>query len=175
MYSSLNAVTTAALQNGAYAFSRDGLLDGSEYLSADGRIKILSQLVERNGVKVITPEQSPPRPIQPNNTVVRLDIPHPESQLQRKEVEKKQKNNMVVYVAIHQSRSAATCIGLFAEKSLAWGACLKSKASCAVSCTLVDERQDIITDNMPSVSARVVGSGTHTWFVKMQEVDGAEK
>ena len=167
VYSTLNSVTTAALRHGAYAFSREGLLDGSEYLSAKGRIKILTQATERSGVKAAVHVQSHSRP----GEIVRLDIPHPQQQGKRFS---KKDGRDIAYLAIHQSRHAATCIGLFTEKSLAWGACLKSKASYTTSGKWVEGSQHIIANNMPGVSARLVGSGLHTWFVQVHEIDSVD-
>ncbi|KAF3034141.1 hypothetical protein E8E12_002786 [Didymella heteroderae] len=50
-YSSIDSVTAGAIEHGAYTFSREGLLDGSEYLNATGRVKIQSQLVQQSGTE----------------------------------------------------------------------------------------------------------------------------
>ncbi|KAF1844322.1 uncharacterized protein K460DRAFT_290221 [Cucurbitaria berberidis CBS 394.84] len=165
VYSTIDSVTLGAFKHGAYTFSREGLLDGSEYLSSTGRIKILSQAVENHGVKALVPDRS--RSLDDEH--VRLDIPHPTNQ---EEVNTKEAARETVFLAIHQSPYVACCIGLFTEKSLAWGACLKDKASYAVSGTLLEEERSIGAKNMPQITARLVGSGRHSWFVQPHEIDG---
>lgn len=172
VYSSIDSVTLGAFKHGAYTFSREGFLDGSEYLSPTGRIKILSQAVETHGVKAaVVPERRRRRSLGGGGEEpVRLDIPHPAAS--QEEVVTIEEEREVVFLAIHRGPHTAFCIGLFAELSLAWGACLKNKASYDVSGTLVDEERSIGAKNMPHVAARLVGSGRHSWFVQVHEVDG---
>ena len=167
VYSNLNSVTTAALRHGAYAFSREGLIDGSEYLSAQGRIKIRAQPIERTGFRAVISIQNHSEP----GEIVRLDIPHPQTQ-ERRTLRHLDRN--IVYLAIHENRVSASCIGLFPDKNLAWGACMKSKASCTASGTWVDQSQYFIADNMPQASARLVGSGVEMWFVQVHEIDSVD-
>ncbi|CAO2652561.1 Nn.00g008440.m01.CDS01 [Neocucurbitaria sp. VM-36] len=165
VYSTIDSVTLGAFKHGAYTFSREGFLDGSEYLSPTGRIKILSQAVEAHGVKAVVPDRSQSLQGEP----VRLDIPHPANQ---GEVDTTEVDRETLFLAIHQGPYTAFCIGLFAEKSLAWGACLKNRASYTISGTLIDEDRTIGANNMPRITARLVGSGRHSWFVQVHEVDG---
>lgn len=161
-------MTAGAFRHGAYTFSKEGLLDGSEYLSPNGRIRIISQAVQRSGPTATTPEKT--RSL--NGEPVRLDIPHPES---RKEETAKPKelveHKEEIFLAIQQAPRNAFCIGLFSTKSLAWGACLKDKAWLAWSDTLVEEERSIRKNNMPEVSARLVGSGRQSWFVQAYGID----
>jgi hypothetical protein len=165
VYSTLNSVTLAAFKHGAYTFSREGVLDGSEYLSPTGRIKIISLAVQGVGAKAAGPEQS--RNL--DGGPVRLDIPHPGAQM--KETPSNGNKNLV-YLAIRQGPHEASCIGVFVDKSVAWGACLRDKAMCALSFTLRDEEKGIGLNNMPQVTSRLVGSGRHVWHVEEHRIEG---
>jgi hypothetical protein len=165
VYSTIDSVTLAAFKHGAYTFSREGLLDGSEYLSPSGRIKILPLAMQRSGVKAIVSERSQSLDAGP----VRLDIPHPKDNTP---VLATVKGKETAYLAIRQGPNAASCIGVFADKSLAWGACLKDKAMCASAFEVCDEERSIGMQNMPQVSCRLVGSGRHTWRVEQHAMDG---
>jgi hypothetical protein len=173
VYSNINSVTLAAFIHGAYTFSREGLLDGSEYLSPTGRIKIVSHTVQSTGPTAAVPEESKNEDV----GLMRLDIPHP-GQIPRIDstqslpILKFRNSKDAVFLAIHEGPKSAFCIGLFTSKSLAWGACLKDKAWLAWSDTLVEEEGGVGEDNMPQASARLVGSGRHIWFVRAHEVDG---
>jgi hypothetical protein len=166
LYSTFDSVTLGALKHGAYTFSREGLLDGSEYLSSTGRIKIAQTTVQRSGVKVIVPE----RTCSLDGEHVRLDIPHPQSQ---DETKREPITGEAVFLAIRRGPSAASWVGIFSDKSLAWGACLKDKAMCATTGTLCDEERSMSTNNMPQVSGRLVGSGRHTWLVEEHVIHGS--
>jgi hypothetical protein len=169
IYSTFDAVTLGALKHGAYTFSREGMLDGSEYLSPTGRIRLVQTTVQYSGTKAMLPERSRSLDGEP----LRLDIPHPESQ------EEKPRDLSVprepVYLAVRQGPNAASWIGVFEDKSLAWGACLKDKAMCATSDELCDEKRSIGLNNMPQVSGRLVGSGRFTWMVKQHIIDAYER
>jgi hypothetical protein len=170
VYSSINSVTAGAFKNGAYTFSREGLLDGSEYLSPTGRIKIRSQAVQQYGLEAATPDEGK---ASPKDESVRFDIPHPDSQ--GTVCEKTSKNTEPrerVFLAIQQTPDAAVCIGVFTKKSLAWGACLKNRAAYTLSGCLSEESQTIDMHGMPQVKARLEKSGLHTWSVKSHEIDG---
>lgn len=166
VHSTINSVTAAALRHGAYTFSREGLLDGSEYLSSTGRIRIMSQVIQHTGVAVAIPDRS--RSLEGEH--VRLDIPHPKSQ-ESVTLESKSEPKETVFLAIHKGPRAAVCIGLFTRRSLAWGACLKDKAWYARSGALVEEERSVGVKNMPQISARLVGSGRHTWIVQPHEIN----
>lgn len=170
VYSSINTVTAGAFRHGAYAFSREGVWDGTEYLSPTGRIKILSQAVQRRGMRATVPGEGRSKSMY--GEPVRLDIPHPSASQEDvgcRAVEERE----VVFLAVHEGPRGAVCIGVFADKAVAWGACLKSKAACAVMGTLRDEEQCIVEENMPKVVARVVGSGNHAWFVQVHGIDSS--
>jgi hypothetical protein len=174
VYSSIDTVTLAAFMHGAYTFSRGGLLDGSEYLSSTGRIKIVSHAVQSTGATAAVPEEYPK---EGEGELMRLDIPHPgqDSRVdstQSLPILRSQKSKEDVFLAIHEGPQSALCIGLFTSKSLAWGACLKDKAWLAWSDTLVEEERGVGEGNMPQASARLVGSGRHAWFVRAHEVAG---
>jgi hypothetical protein len=165
VYSTFDSVTLGALKHGAYAFSREGVLDGSEYLSPTGRIKIVQTTVQQSGVKVIVPE----RTCSLDGEHVRLDIPHPQSQ---EEAQRSSVTREAVYLAVRQGPSTASWIGPFSDKTLAWGACLKDKAMCSTTGTLCDEQRSVGVKNMPHVSGRIVGSGRYTWLVEEHLVHG---
>ncbi|KAH7406919.1 hypothetical protein DE146DRAFT_753461 [Phaeosphaeria sp. MPI-PUGE-AT-0046c] len=166
VYSTFDAVTLGALQHGAYTFSREGILDGSEYLSPTGRIKIVQTDVQRSGVKVVVPERSHSL----DGEHVRLDIPHPQSQEER--ASKVDGPRRAVYLAVREDVRSASWIGVYEDKSLAWGACLKDKAMCTVAHTLSKEVTNIGDKNMPQVSGRLGGLGRVTWMTQEYQVDG---
>jgi hypothetical protein len=168
VYSTYDTVTLGAFKHGAYTFSREGLLDGSEYLNPTGRIRIVPTNVQQNGVRAMVPERSQSVGGEP----MRLDIPHPESQSEVPIESATAKE--AVYVAVREGPSGASWIGVFQEKSLAWGASLKDKAMCAMADTLCDEQRSIGVNNMPQVSGRLVGSGRYVWKVEEHRIDGAD-
>jgi hypothetical protein len=165
VYSTFDSVTLGALKHGAYTFSREGLLDGSEYLSSTGRIKLVQTTVQQDGVKAIVPE----RTCSLDGEHVRLDIPHPQS---REEPEEDLTTGEAVFLATRQGPNVASWVGVFSDESLAWGACLKDKAMCAATGALCDEQRSIGTNNMPQVSGRIVGSGRYTWLVEEHAILG---
>jgi hypothetical protein len=174
VYSSIDAVTLAAFKRGAYTFSREGLLDGSEYLSPTGRIRIVSHAVQSTGATAAVPEESQK---EGDGGLMRLDIPHPGQDARVDSTQslpmlRSQRLKEGAFLAIHEGPQSAFCIGLFTSKSLAWGACLKDKAWLAWSDTLVEEERSVGEGDMPQARARLVGSGRHTWFVRAHEVDG---
>ena len=190
IYSTVDSVTAGAIEHGAYTFSREGLIDGSEYLNLTGRIKIQSQLVQQSGTEVAVSVRShslDERPAQ-QNVPIRLDIPHPESRSNTlsytnrfniphagaqstTSLKSVSKPKETVFLAVRQGPTAAHCLGVYARLSLAWGACLKNKASCALSATLSEETSDVDAKGMPRVTARLHGCGQHTWFVAAREMD----
>lgn len=165
VYSTIDSVTLAAFKHGAYTFSREGLLDGSEYLSPSGRIKIVPLAMQRSGAKATVTERSQG----PDGRPVRLDIPHPGDHTP---VLPRIEGKEMAYLAIRKGPSTASCIGVFMDKSLAWGACLKDKTMCATTFILCDEERSIALHNMPQVSGRLVGSGRHIWLVEQHAIDG---
>ncbi|KAI1509417.1 hypothetical protein Ptr86124_011497 [Pyrenophora tritici-repentis] len=174
VYSSIDTVTADAFRHGAYSFSKEGLLDGSEYLSPTGRIKIVSHAVQSMGVSAVLPEDnsSPKQPDRP----MRLDIPHPQASRfdSQQDISGSTTSNTTVFLALHEGPKSAFCVGLYTTKTLAWGACLKDKAWLEVSDALVEEERDVLEGDMPQISARLVGNGRHKWFVKAFDVDGKE-
>ena len=172
VYSTFDSVTLGALKHGAYTFSREGLLDGNEYLSPTGRIKLVRTSVQHAGIRAPVLERS----ISLDGGHVRLDIPHPASGDNEMDraipvIETTSAKNMV-FVANRKGPQATSWIGVFADKSLAWGACLKDKAMCAVTMPLTDEVRSIGINNMPEVSGRLAGTGRFTWVVEQHVVDG---
>lgn len=188
VYSTVDTVTSGAIEHGAYSFSREGLLDGCEYLSPSGRIKLQSQTVQRTGTEAAVSLRShslDERRVKQTGPV-RSDIPHPDSQSNIQEVQHPGAQSMIslnnlskmketVFLGIRQGPTAANCLGVFASPSLAWGACLKNKASCALINTLSEESRAINAEGLPSVSGRLHGCGQHTWFVVAKEVDASAR
>ena len=174
VFSTFNLVTSGAFAHGACKFSREGLLDGNEYLSPTGRIKLVRTTVQNNGVRVSVPEYSD----SPRTIHVRLDIPHPEAPMdvscQQTQEDEKRAGRSRVFLAVRAGPYATSWIGVFADKSLAWGACIKDKAMCAVSTTLSDETRTTGLNNLPQVTGRLVGSGRFTWMVEEHGVDDSK-
>ncbi|KAF9695593.1 hypothetical protein EKO04_006627 [Ascochyta lentis] len=195
VYSTVDSVTAGAIENGAYTFSREGLLDGSEYLNPTGRIKIRSQLLEQSGTEAAVSvrnhslDESSPGQHGP----IRPDIPHPDlgsntlskttenhgssHHAARSAISIKSLNQPreTVFLAIRQGPTAAHCLGVCAKKSLAWGSCLKNKASCALSSTLSEESRHVNEHEMPRATARIHGCGQHVWLVVAREIDGTAR
>lgn len=186
VYSTVDTVTAGAIEHGAYSFSRDGLLDGTEYLSPNGRIKIQPQKVQHTGTEATisvcshsldgVPERQP--------VPTRSDIPHPDSQKDKSSTQRLgaqstaslvdlSKAKQTVFLGIRLGPTTAYCLGVFARPNLAWGTCLKNKASCALTATLSEECRNIDADGLPYASGRLHGRGQHVWFVMAQEVDAS--
>jgi hypothetical protein len=168
VYSTFDSVTLGAFEHGAYTFSREGLLDGSEYLSPTGRIRIARTDVQRTGVKATLPERSQSL----DGEHIRLDIPHPHSSPEEAAKQPPIAKN-IVFLAIREGPAAASWMGVYEDKSLAWGACLKDKSMCAMTAQLCEETRSIGINNMPQVSGRLVGSGRYTWMVQQHPIDGS--
>ncbi|KAF1347383.1 hypothetical protein EJ07DRAFT_34687, partial [Lizonia empirigonia] len=177
VYSTIDSVTAGAIEHGAYTFSREGLLDGSEYLSPTGRIKIRPQLLEQSGTeaRVSVRSHSLDERLARQDGPIRSDIPHPDSRSntlsQTARLIPHPAAHKKVFLGIRQGPTAAHCFGVYAKQSLAWGACLKNKASCGLSGTLSEESRDVDEQGMPRATARLYGCGQHTWFVAVKEVD----
>lgn len=189
VYSTIDSVTAGAIEHGAYTFSREGLLDGSEYLNPTGRIKIRPQLLEQSGTEARVSVRSHSLDERPatQDGPIRSDIPHPDSRSNTlsqtawpiphpaahstPNLIDTSKSKEKVFLGIRQGPTAAHCFGVYAKQSLAWGACLKNKASCGLSGTLSEESRDVDEQGMPRATARLHGCGQHTWFVAVKEVD----
>ncbi|KAF1914753.1 hypothetical protein BDU57DRAFT_303526 [Ampelomyces quisqualis] len=168
IYSTFDSVSLGAFKHGAYTFSREGLLDGSEYLNPTGRIRIVPTSVQQSGVRAIFPERSQSL----GGETMRLDIPHPESQAEVPIESTTAKE--ALYMAVREGPRGASWIGVFQDKSLAWGASLKDKAMCAMADPLCDEQRTVGVNNMPLVSGRLVGSGRYVWKVEEHWIDSAD-
>ncbi|KAI8932686.1 hypothetical protein NX059_010180 [Plenodomus lindquistii] len=198
VYSSINTVTAGAFKHGAYAFSKEGMVDGSEYLSANGRIKILRTTLQSSGPTASVPEKT----ILPSGEPVRLDIPHPDASVTwtwtyppprpssahsptlptlappnnaeatQKPQENDKRKGRQVFLALHQTKQITHPIAVLTTKSLAWAACLKDKAWLACSDVLEDEQRSVGEGNCPMVSVRVRGGERQSWCVRVAEVDG---
>ncbi|KAH7128463.1 hypothetical protein B0J11DRAFT_272035 [Dendryphion nanum] len=170
VFSNLNTVTTAAINHGAYTFSRAGMLDGSEYLSPTGRIKILFQRLHRHGIEI-------PLPLRHENRH-RVQVPSSNANIRRSRsritgAPEGQENE--VFLTLHQTPSSVAGIGLFIGKRRAWGACLKAQSIYGQSYLLQNEMRWIDEDNMPRTRARVPGIGYHEWFVIKCRVDDVRR
>jgi hypothetical protein len=183
VYSTVHSVTAGAFAHGAYTFSREGLLDGTEYLSPTGRIKIQSRVLEQQGTAATVAVRSQSLDhsrvdISPRNAtrekIERLDIPHPAAR-STVSLQSAVKVKERVFLAVRQGPTAAHCMGVYATRELAWGACLKNKAACALEGTLSEESRDVGDDGMPRAVARLHGCGQHLWAVVMKEVDEVGK
>ncbi|CBX99555.1 predicted protein [Plenodomus lingam JN3] len=176
-YSTLNRATTGALTHGAYAFSKEGVLDGSEYLTATGRIKLTSHQVQTQGPTAPFPDPSALQKI--STSIVRLDIPHPGAAPADSNPSATQRgqrpageNPRQIFLALHETPQRLFCIAVFTSLGLAWAACLKDKAWLACSDELEDERRGVGEGNCPEVWVRVKGArGRQRWYVKCMEVD----
>jgi hypothetical protein len=155
VFSNINKVTSAAINYGAYAFSREGLYDGSEYLTPSGRLRILSEDFHQPIVKAKQPRKEE-------------YIPHPNSQVETARQEEARKT---VFIALRQVASNTSCIGLFGEKIKAWTACVKDQAMSTSSESLLEETRWSDENGMPYIRGRIEGSGSHLWFVSGFEVD----
>jgi hypothetical protein len=155
VFSNLDKVTSAAISHGAYAFSREGLHDGSEYLTPSGRIRIFSEEFHQPIVKAKPPPKEE-------------YIPHPDSQVEAARQEEARKT---VFIAISQVSTNTSCLGLFGEKIKAWTACVKNQAMTVSSESLLEETRWSDEKGMPYIKGNIEGSGSHLWFVSAFEVD----
>ncbi|KAF2008921.1 hypothetical protein BU24DRAFT_359383, partial [Aaosphaeria arxii CBS 175.79] len=171
VYSTFNAVTTAAINHGAYAFSREGMLDGSEYLNPTGKIRIVPREIQRHGLEV-------PLPLRHGNRS------HMQLELVSSNVRRARSRTTgdpgidtygTVFAVIHQSPESSVCMGVFASRQRAWGACLKSQAFFCAKVRLQDEIRWIDEDNMPRTRGRIPGVGIHEWSVASFKVDDGGK
>ena len=191
VYSTVDSVTTGAIENGAYTFSRGGLLDGTEYLSPSGRIKIHTRPVLYTGTEAavsIGSHSSSGGDPKAENELVRSDIPHPNSRSNTlshttphpraqsmTDLGTASKPREVVFLGIRQGPTEAHCLGIFASASLAWGTCLKNKVHCAMASILSEESREVDAEGLPRASGRLHGYGLHTWVVVAKEVDSSAR
>lgn len=158
VFSNIDTVTAGAISHGAYAFSREGLHDGSEYLSPTGRIRIFSEEVQQSVVKaaaVAAPRQGG-------------YIPHSDRRI---EAEREDERRPRLFLAIRQVSSKTSCIGFFTEKIKAWTACVKDQAMMASSESLLEETRWSDEKGMPYIRGKIEGNGSLLWFVGAFEVD----
>ncbi|KAF2997825.1 hypothetical protein E8E13_000817 [Curvularia kusanoi] len=192
VYSTIDSVTAGAIDHGAYTFSREGLLDGSEYLSPNGRIKIHTQPVLRSGTEAAVPlrgQSMIENPSDSHKQPIRSDIPHPDSRSNTlscavphsraahstTSLKLANKSKETVFLGLRQGPTEAHCLGVFASPSLAWGTCLKNKASCAMAGMLSEESREVDASGLPRTSGRLHGCGLHTWVVVAKEVDASAR
>ncbi|KAF2715737.1 hypothetical protein K504DRAFT_457880 [Pleomassaria siparia CBS 279.74] len=157
LFSHIDTVTAGAISHGAYAFSREGLHDGSEYLSPTGRIRFFTESMQQPVIK--------------NPAARHADyIPHPNAQTEAERI----REHRSLFVALRQTSSRSSYIGLFSDKIKAWTACVTDQALLTASpdtTLLLDESRWIDDKGMPHIKGRVEGKGSHTWFVSAFEVD----
>ena len=154
VFSSINTVTAGAISHGAYAFSREGLHDGREYLSPTGRIRIFTEELHQPLIKASTSR--------PANY-----IPHPDRRIEaEREAETK-----TFYLALRQSPSKTSYIGLFKEKTKAWVACVNDQASVVLTERLLEDTRWSDEKGMPYIQSRIVGGGSHLWSIGAFEID----
>jgi hypothetical protein len=163
VFASIHTVTAAAISHGAYAFSRDGMRDGSEYLTANGRIRIAPYHVQHHGVQATLPQRH-----------TRHAVPERTPAIDRRTIARTYEKNdgrRPVFLALELSSAALICMGLFTERKRAWGVCLKQKALCEREVPLQNEVQWADQDDLPHARARVQGRGWHEWRVEAFVVD----
>lgn len=190
VYSTVDSVTAGAIEHGAYTFSRGGLLDGTEYLSLSGRIRIHTRPVLQSGTEaaVLIGNHILGGDPKGQNELIRSDIPHPNSRSNTlsyntshprarsmTDLGTSSKPRETIFLGIRQGPTEAHCLGIFASASLAWGACLKNKASYAIASILSEESREVDTDGLPRASGRLHGYGLHTWVVVAKEVDSSAR
>lgn len=168
VFSSVEAVTTGAIKHGAYAFSRGGIHDGTEYLSPTGKIKIIPQNIQRTGFEAAMPRRKHSRVSHASQ---------PNAHREPRVVENPSQAHIAIdgregiLVAVHESPTGIFCIGAFTERRRAWGACLKHKASLPFSNVLQEESRWIDEFDLPRMKARKVGTGWHRWYVIAHRID----
>jgi hypothetical protein len=162
VYSSHDTVTTGAIRHGAYAFSREGMRDGSEYLSPTGRIKIIETPIQRHGISASLPKSVP------------ASIPHPAGPSAVRSTPRASTDGEdSILLALHQSPTGLWCVGAFADKKKAWGACWKHRGSMGFVGQLREGTRWLDEDGMPHTKSRLVGTGWHEWYVVPYKIDGA--
>lgn len=165
VFSTFNKVSTAAIGHGAYAFSREGLLDGSEYLSATGRIKIIPRTVHRCGAEAPLPQSKT------NPDGNERDINHAARRRRRAAAHESANAIDTVFVAVHRYPTGVLCVGLFTNIKKAWGACLRHRADTAIAHVLRQGSKWIDENNMPHAKCRIAGFGWLEWFVEAFSID----
>ncbi|KAF2271602.1 uncharacterized protein EI97DRAFT_351733, partial [Westerdykella ornata] len=166
-YSSIGTVTNAAIEHGAYAFSKEGMRDGTEYLSPSGRIKILKRTIQRVGPRAPMPKGRHPEfhKERPDST------PKPSGAGEEPKAPVAIDGKEGVLVAVHRSPTGIFCIGAFTERKRAWGACLKHRFTPPFS-EFAEENDGWVDEyQMPHVRAREIGAGWHEWFVVPYKID----
>jgi hypothetical protein len=185
IFKSIDAASAAAFTNGAYAFSRNGLNDGMEYLTPTGRIKILEHevctLPRRRGSIVQRDFHCPTLPISPTNVLDRVialrNFTQPEGrQFRRPSSETYRPSpHRPTYLALHRSAMGLVCLGAFAERIKAWNACLKDFSLQTYDTDVQHEMRWMDENGHPHVQAKIPRTGRHVWDVVALKVDEVAK
>ncbi|PSN74892.1 hypothetical protein BS50DRAFT_615685 [Corynespora cassiicola Philippines] len=165
VFSNFNKVTTGAILNGAFTFSREGLLDGNEYLNSTGRIKILSTQIEREGVEIPLPS-----PIRDEDSIRERGGSRRGAGSDRGSHPSRK-----VYLAVYKSPTETVCIGAFSRKKKAWGACLKDQTKLSSNTRLQEITRLLDENDLPTAKGRIPGDGWYHWTVEEYDVDKATR
>lgn len=194
-FSSLHTATRAAIQHGAFAFSKDGVKDGKEYVSKGGRMRICDVLVTgkvgslrgRGSANRSSESKDEQQAVRASN------IPAPNRTGDRPAAPKRQNTDPIpidgrtgILIALHESPTGLCVIGAYTEKRKAWAACLKHRQGPEFEGFLdIDERGGNVEGvwslgtrksagdggALPSMACREVGVGKHTWRVGAWKID----
>jgi hypothetical protein len=194
-FSSLQSVTNAAFQHGAFAFSRDGLKNGMEYVSKGGRMRICEVLVKGKAGSVRSKhsmkgkeKRKHPTSVTEGDKAGRAapSVNNPDA-CKRKNYSARIAidGTTGVLVATHQSPHDLSILGAFTERRKAWAACRKHRDRPEFAqfvdvgeCSDVNSERPAVEGGrsskdaeLPSMSAREVGVGRHEWKVTAWRID----
>ncbi|KAF2729466.1 hypothetical protein EJ04DRAFT_502279 [Polyplosphaeria fusca] len=184
VFKTIDAASTAALLNGAYAFSRNGLNDGMEYLTSTGRIRILEHDVctsPRRRGSISQRDGHPLLPISPTNALDRIialrNFTQPEGSAPRRPSSEtyRPSPHRPTYIALHKSSAGMACLGVFGERIKAWNACLKHHVIETYDHDIQDEMRWMDENGHPHVQAKIAGGGRHCWDVVAFKIDEVVK
>ncbi|KAF2119866.1 hypothetical protein BDV96DRAFT_641738 [Lophiotrema nucula] len=169
IFTDINKASLAATTCGAFAFSREGLNDGMEYLTPTGRIRIVMQ-----EAPILPLRRHPTAPEDLGFASTAMDKiialrnftqPSIRSRPERREREQR------VYLAMHRAPEATMCIGLFADKAKAWYAALKQYGIVSWEAEVQEEMRWMDETSLPHIKAKIAGSGRHFWSVEVFKIN----
>lgn len=169
VFSTFQSVSAGAISHGAYAFSKEGMHDGTEYLTKTGRIRIIPTPVQHavSNTKLPSARKHNTAPSTGNSAATApgpAPMPPPPEHIPID-------GKAGILVAVYQSPTGICCLGAFTNRRAAWAACKKEGVSLLGKEQLRASERWLDEFEMPHLKVREVGKGWHEWYVVVHRID----
>lgn len=172
VFSTFQSVSAGAISHGAYAFSKEGTHDGTEYLTKTGRIRIIPTPVQHALSKSKLPTAR--KHSNKASATVRSPTAAPGPIARAPPPEHISIDGKAgILVAVHQSPTGISCLGAFTNRRAAWATCKKEGISLLGKEQLRASERWLDEFEMPHLKVREVGKGWHEWYVVVHRIDDA--